>query len=226
MNGIKKVLKASLNLDLKGLGGAIIGFIIASIFLYFTLGQEIMGNSDISRFDSLGLIFGGMTIVAISVLLAMSQAQSIGDILPIASKLGNKREEIAWGLLLKDIIISIVAFIILKLIVNFIMRVGVNSSALEFNTLREFILNLNINESLIKFILNFLSISVIVSVLAYILKINPVVGGIIGLTIAIAFNSSSLTFDTFTNNLWQSLILFIISQTFRFYVIKKLDIRF
>ncbi|MBM0046652.1 hypothetical protein JNO63_06060 [Anaerococcus sp. mt242] len=226
MNGITKVIKASLRLDLRGLVGALIGIIFGSLVLYFGLGQEIMKDSGTSGFNTILLILSGMMIVAIVVIVAMSQAQSMGDILPTASKLGNKREDIAWGLLLKDIIISIIAIIILKLIVDFIVGVYINSPGFEEESLSKTIMNLSLNEALLKFVLNFLSITVIASVISYLLKVNPIIGCVIGLALSITFNSSSIIVNAFNNSLWLSLLLVIISQAFRFYVIKKIDVRF
>lgn len=226
MNGITKVIKASLKLDLRGLLGAFIGIIFGSLVLYFGLGQEIMKDSGTSGINTILLILSGMMIIAIVVMVAMSQAQSMGDILPTASKLGNKRNDIAWGLLLKDIIITLIAVIMLKLFVDFIVGVYINSPSFKDDSLSKTTMNLSLNEALLKFVLNILSISVIASVISYLLKVNPLIGCVIGLVLSSAFNSSSLTFDTFTNNLWLSLLLVIISQAFRFYVIKKIDLRF
>lgn len=226
MNGITKVIKASLKLDLRGILGALIGIVFGSLVLYFGLGQEIMKDSGTSGINTILLILSGMMIIATVVTVALSQAQSMGDILPTASKLGNKREDIAWGLLLKDIIITIIAIILLKLIVDFIVGVYINSPGFEEDSLSKTIMNLSLNEALLKFVLNFLSISVIASVISYLLKVNPIIGCVIGLALSIAFNSSSLTFDAITNSLWLSLLLVVISQAFRFYVIKKIDVRF
>lgn len=226
MNGITKVIKASLKLDLRGLLGAFIGIIFGSLVLYFGLGQEIMKDSGTNGINTILLILSGMMIIAIVVIVAMSQAQSMGYILPTASKLGNKRNDIAWGLLLKDIIISIIAIIILKLIVDFIVGVYINSPGFEEESLSKTIMNLSLNESLLKFVLNFLSITVIASVISYLLKVNPIIGCLIGLALSITFNPSSIIVNAFNNSLWLSLLLVIISQAFRFYVIKKLDVRF
>lgn len=226
MNGITKVIKASLKLDLRGILGALIGIVFGSLVLYFGLGQEIMKDSGTSGINTILLILSGMMIIATVVTVALSQAQSMGDILPTASKLGNKREDIAWGLLLKDIIITIIAIVLLKLIVDFIVGVYINSPGFEEDSLSKTIMNLSLNEALLKFVLNFLSISVIASVISYLLKVNPIIGCVIGLALSIAFNSSSLTVNAFTNSLWLSLLLVVISQAFRFYVIKKIDVRF
>ena len=172
MNGITKVIKASLKLDLRGLLGAFIGIIFGSLVAYFGLGKEIMKEIGTSGINTILLILSGMMIIGIVIMVAMSQAQSMGDILPTASKLGNKRNDIAWGLLLKDIIITLIAVIMLKLFVDFIVGVYINSPSFKDDSLSKTTMNLSLNEALLKFVLNILSISVIASVISYLSLIH------------------------------------------------------
>ena len=111
MSGINRVLRAEIKENSKNLAGAIIGILIGLGFLYIFLAKTVMAEEGVSLPEFFKIIIAAMILFAVCVTLAIGEAQSLGETFPLASKLGNKRSDIALGLILNDILILYFYFI-------------------------------------------------------------------------------------------------------------------
>ena len=220
MSGAKRILKANLKEDLKNLGGAIIGSLIGVTFLILFLSQTIMKDEGISFGEFLNIAIIIMLLFSIAIVIALDQAQSVGDIYPMASKLGNKRTDIALGLFLKDIVLLASSGLLMYILTNLLL------SEARADIVEVFRKSLN-PIFITNFILGISSISLIASSIAYILRVNPIVGSLFGLVFAFAiFLKADVMALLELSNIWMVAILFIIGQVLRYLVITKLDARF
>lgn len=220
MNGIIRVLKAEIKEHSKNFAGAILGILIGLGFSSIFLAKTVMAEEGISFPEFVKIIIAIMLLFAVSVTLAIGEVQSLGEIYPLASKLGNKRSDIAFSLVLKDIIILVLTGIIMYLLSNLLL-----------SNVREEILGAFgkiISTSFItNFILGISSISLIAGSIAYIFKVNPIIGSAFGIIFAFAlFLNGNIMNITYINNMHLVIGLFIIGQILRFYIINKLDTRF
>lgn len=220
MTGAKRVLKAELREIIKNLGGALIGSLIGVTFLVLFLSQMIMKDEGISFGEFLNIAIITMLLFSIAIVAALGQAQSIGDIYPMASKLGNKRTDIALGLFLNDIVLLAISGLLMYILTNLLLA-GAREDIVE-------VFRRSMNPIFItNFIVGISSISLIASSIAYILRVNPIVGSLFALVFAFAiFLKADVMALLELSNIWMVAILFIIGQLVRYIVINKLDARF
>lgn len=220
MTGAKRVLKAELGEIIKNLGGALIGSLIGVAFLILFLSQMIMKDEGISFGEFVKIAIIIMLLFSVAIVTALGQAQSIGDIYPMASKLGNKRSDIALGLFLKDIVTLAISGLLMYILTKLLLS-GVRVDIVEsFGKIISPIFITN-------FVVGISSVSLLASTIAYILRVNPVVGSLFGLVFAFAiFLNTDVMAFLGLSNIWMVAILFVIGQLLRFLVINKLDARF
>ena len=220
MSGAIRVLKADLKANIENLGGAIFGLIIGVVFLAVFLAKTIMKDEGITFGEFMQIILLVMTLFAIGVTSALGQAQSLADTFPIANKLGNKRSDIAIGLILKDIIVILISGILMYLLSNLFL------SNLKAEIVETFIKVIS-PAFVINFVLGISSVSLVAGSIAYIFKVNPIIGSFLGLVFAFAlFLNGDILSITYFENLYLVVGLFILGQIIRFYIINKLDARF
>lgn len=220
MEGALRVLKAELKENLKNFGGAMIGACIGIVFLFLFMGKIIVKDTGAAYSEILDILILVMMLFSIVVVISLSQGESLGEIYPMASKMGNKRIDIALGLLLKDLVIIAISSLIIFLLTTLIFK---NSSAEVVRVFR------NIKEAsfIINFIVGISGVSVIASAIAYIFRVNPLIGAIFGLIFAFIFFLSADVAQLFNqNNIWLAIGLFILGQIIRCFIITKLDTRF
>lgn len=220
MSGINRVLKAVIKEDSKNFAGAIIGILIGLGFLSIFLAKTVMREEGITFAEFFKIIIVVMVLFAVSVTLAIGESQSIGEIYPLASKLGNKRSDIAYGLIIIDVIILVITGIIMYLLLNLLLA-----------NIREEILGafgkILSPRFIINFVLGISAISLIGGSIAYIFKVDPIIGSAFGIIFAfVLFLNGNIMNITYINNMHLVIGLFIIGQILRFYIINKLDVRF
>ena len=174
MDGIIRVLKAEIKENSEILVGAIIGLMIGVGFLSIFLAKTVMAEEGISFLEFFSVITVIMMLFVIGITLAIGQAQSLSESYPIASKLGNKRSDIAFGLVLKDILISVLAGIIIYLVSNLLL----SNARINISEVFDKIITINF---VINFVLGISSVSLIASSIAYIFKIEPIIGSVFGI---------------------------------------------
>ena len=223
MNGIIRVLKADLKVNIDNFVGAAIGLLIGVGLISIFMAKTVMAEEGISFQEFFSVIIVIMMLFVICITLTIGQAQSLSESYPIASKLGNKRSDIAFGLILKDILISVLAGIIIYLVSNLLLsniRIDMPEAFGKITTIN-FVTN---------FVLGISSISLIASSIAYILKIEPIIGSGFGIifdfTIFLNGNIINIMNIAYINNMYLVIALFIIGQILRFYIINKFDTRF
>lgn len=220
MSGAIRVLKADLKANIENLGGAIFGLIIGVVFLAVFLAKTIMKDEGITFGEFMQIILLVMTLFAIGVTTALGQAQSLSDTFPLANKLGNKRSDIAIGLILKDIVVLVISGIVMYLLTNLLLS-NLRADIVEsFSKVASptFVTN---------FVLGISSVSLVAGSIAYIFKVNPIIGSFMGLVFAFAiFLNGNIFSITYFDNIYLVTFLFIVGQVMRFYVINKLDARF
>lgn len=220
MSGINRVLRAEIKENSKNLAGAIIGILIGLGFLYIFLAKTVMAEEGVSLPEFFKIIIAAMILFAVCVTLAIGEAQSLGETFPLASKLGNKRSDIALGLILNDILILILAGILMYLVPKFLLSSVYDKILGAFGKIisPSFIIN---------FVLGISAISLIAGSIAYIFKVGPIIGSAFGIIFAFAlFLNGNILNITFISKMYLSIALFIIGQVLRFYIINKLDARF
>ncbi|WP_044565946.1 hypothetical protein [Anaerococcus provencensis] len=220
MSGINRVLRAEIKENSKNLAGAIIGILIGLGFLYIFLAKTVMAEEGVSLPEFFKIIIAAMILFAVCVTLAIGEAQSLGETFPLASKLGNKRSDIALGLILNDILILILAGILMYLVPKFLLSSVYDKILGAFGKIisPSFIIN---------FVLGISSISLISGSIAYIFKVGPIIGSAFGIIFAFAlFLNGNILNITLISKMYLSIALFIIGQVLRFYIINKLDARF
>lgn len=220
MSGINRVLKAEIKENSKNLGSSIIGLLIGVGFLSIFLAKTVMEEEGISFPQFFKVFIVVMMLFAVCVTLALGQAQSVGETFPLASKLGNKRSDIALGLILKDILILILAGILMYLVPKFLLSSASDKILGAFGKIMtpSFIIN---------FVLGISAISLISGSIAYIFKVDPIIGSAFGIIFAFAlFLNGNILNITFISKMYLVVALFIIGQILRFYIINKLDARF
>ena len=220
MSGAIRVLKSELKENIKNFSGAIVGLLIGIGFLSLFLAKIIMDREGISYGEFLQIILVVMMLFGIGVTLALGQAHSISDTFPIASKLGNKRLDIAFGLILKDVVVFTIASIFMYLFNKLIL------SNVGIDTLEQFGKVLDPN-FVISFVVGISSISLIGSAIAYILKVAPVTGSLLGIVFAFAlFINGNIINILYIDNICFVLVLLLLGQILRYFIITKLDTRF
>ncbi|BFL72684.1 hypothetical protein [Anaerococcus nagyae] len=220
MSGAIRVLKADLKENIKNFSGAIVGLLIGIGFLSLFLAKIVMGREGISYGEFLQIILVVMMLFCIGVTLALGQAYSISDTYPIANKLGNKRSDIAIGLILKDIIIFTVTGLFMYIFNRLIL------SNVKMDTLEQLGKVLDPN-FVISFVIGISSVSLIGSTIAYILKVTPVTGSLLGIVFAFAlFINGNIINILYIDNICFVLVLLLLSQILRYFIITKLDTRF
>lgn len=220
MSGINRVLRAEIKENSKNLGGAIIGLMIGVGFLSIFLAKTVMREEGITFAEFFKIIIVVMILFAVSVTLAIGEAQSLGETYPLASKLGNKRSDIAYGLIIIDIIILVIAGIIMYLFSNLLLANVKEEILGAFGKIisPSFIIN---------FVLGISAISLISGSIAYIFKVDPIIGSAFGIIFAfVLFLNDNIMNIAYINNMHLVIGLFIIGQILRFYIINKLDSRF
>ena len=220
MNGIIRVLKAEIKENSKNLAGAIIGLMIGVGFLSIFLANTVMREEGITFAEFFKIIIVVMMLFVVCVTLAIGEAQSIGQTFPLASKLGNKRSDIALGFILKDILILILAGILMYLVPKFLLSSVSDKILGAFGKIMSpsFIIN---------FVLGISAISLIAGSIAYIFKVDPIIGSTFGIIFAFAlFLNGNILNIILISKMYLSIVLFIIGQVLRFYIINKLDARF
>ncbi|WP_073997525.1 hypothetical protein [Anaerococcus urinomassiliensis] len=220
MNGIIRVLKAEIKENSENLAGAIIGLMIGVGFLSIFLAKTVMAEEGISFPEFLKIIIVVMILFVVCVILAIGEAQSLGETFPLASKLGNKRSDIALGLILKDILILILSGILMYLVPKFLLSSVSDKILGAFGKIMSpsFIIN---------FVLGISSISLISGSIAYIFKVEPIIGSTFGIIFAFAlFLNGNIMNISFISNMYLVIALFLVGQILRFYIINKLDARF
>lgn len=220
MNGIIRVLKAEIKENSKNFAGAILGILIGIGFLSIFLAKTVMTEEGISFPVFLKIIIVVMILFAVSVTLAIGEAQSLGEIYPIASKLGNKRSDIAYGLIIIDVIILVITGIIMYIFSNLLLANVKEEILGAFGKIMSpnFVIN---------FVLGISAISLIGGSIAYIFKVDPIIGFAFGIIFAFAlFLNGNIMNIAYINNMHLVIGLFIIGQILRFYIINKLDTRF
>lgn len=220
MSGAIRVLKADLKANLSNLEGAVFGLIIGVGFLAVFLAKTVMKDEGITFGEFMQIILLVMTLFAIGVTTALGQAQSLSDTFPLANKLGNKRSDIAIGLILKDIVVLVISGIVMYLLTNLLLS-NLRADIVEsFSKVASptFVTN---------FVLGISSVSLVAGSIAYIFKVNPIIGSFMGLVFAFAiFLNGNIFSITYFDNIYLVTFLFIVGQVMRFYVINKLDARF
>lgn len=220
MSGAIRVLKADLKANLSNLEGAVFGLIIGVGFLAVFLAKTVMKDEGITFGEFMQIILLVMTLFAIGVTTALGQAQSLSDTFPLANKLGNKRSDIAIGLILKDIVVLVISGIVMYLLSNLLLS-NLRADIVEsFSKVASptFVTN---------FVLGISSVSLVAGSIAYIFKVNPIIGSFMGLVFAFAiFLNGNIFSITYFDNIYLVTFLFIVGQVMRFYVINKLDARF
>lgn len=220
MSGAIRVLKADLKANLSNLEGAVFGLIIGVGFLAVFLAKTVMKDEGITFGEFMQIILLVMTLFAIGVTTALGQAQSLSDTFPLANKLGNKRSDIAIGLILKDIVVLVISGIVMYLLTNLLLS-NLRADIVEsFSKVASptFVTN---------FVLGISSVSLVAGSITYIFKVNPIIGSFMGLVFAFAiFLNGNIFSITYFDNIYLVTFLFIVGQVMRFYVINKLDARF
>lgn len=219
MNGIIRVLKAEIKEHSKNLAGAIIGLMIGVGFLSIFLANTVMREEGITFPEFFKIIIVVMMLFVVCVTLAIGEAQSIGQTFPLASKLGNKRSDIALGLILKDILILILAGILMYLVPKFLL------SSVSDKILGAFgkIMSPNF---IINFVLGISAISLIGGSIAYIFKVDSIIGSTFGIIFAfVLFPNGNIMNVSFISNMYLVVALFLVGQILRYYIINKLDTR-
>ena len=220
MSGIIRILKAEIKENSKNLAGAIIGLMIGVGFLSMFLAKTVMVEEDISFPEFFKIIIVVMMLFVVCVTLAIGEAQSLGQTFPLASKLGNKRSDIALGLILKDILILILAGILMYLVPKFLLSSASDKILGAFGKIMSpsFIIN---------FVLGISAISLIGGSIAYIFKVDPIIGSTFGIIFAfVLFPNGNIMNVSFISNMYLVVALFLVGQILRYYIINKLDSRF
>ena len=220
MSGAIRVLKADLKANIENLGGVILGLMVAVGFLALFFTKIIIKDTGIFFTEFVKIILLIMTLFTIGTTTSLSQAQSLADTFPLANKLGNKRSNIAIALILKDIIVLLISGLIMYLLTNLFL------SNLRNEIVESFIKLLS-PTFIINFVLGISSVSLVAGSVAYIFKVNPLIGSFIGIIFAFALflNTDILSITRFDDT-YLIAGLFIIGQIIRFYIINKLDARF
>ncbi len=220
MSGAIRVLKADLKANIENLGGVILGLMVAVGFLALFFTKIIIKDTGIFFTEFVKIILLIMTLFTIGTTTSLSQAQSLADTFPLANKLGNKRSDIAIALILKDIIVLLISGLIMYLLTNLFL------SNLRNEIVESFIKLLS-PTFIINFVLGISSVSLVAGSVAYIFKVNPLIGSFIGIIFAFALflNTDILSITRFDDT-YLIAGLFIIGQIIRFYIINKLDARF
>lgn len=220
MSGINRVLKAELKENSKNIAGAIMGLVIGVGFLSIFLAKTVMEEEGISFPEFFKIIIVIMMLFVVCLTLALGQAQSLGETYPLASKLGNKRSDIAFGLILKDILIFVLAGLLMYLVPRFLLSNASDKILGAFGKIMSpsFIIN---------FVLGISAISLISGSIAYIFKVNPIIGSTFGIIFAfVLFPNGNIMNVSFISNMYLVVALFLVGQILRYYIINKLDSRF
>ena len=220
MSGINRVLKAELKENSKNLGGSIIGLLTGVGFLSIFLAKTVMEEEGISFPEFFKVFIVVMMLFAVCVTLALGQAQSLGETYPLASKLGNKRSDIALGLILKDILILVLSGILMYLVPKFLLSSASDKILGAFGKIMSPIFIIN-------FVLGISAISLISGSIAYIFKVEPIIGSAFGIIFAfVLFLNGNIMNVSFISNMYLVVALFLVGQILRYYIINKLDSRF
>ena len=219
MSGISRVLKSDLKEYGENLTGAIIGLLIGVGFLSIFLAKTVMAEKGISFQEFLSTVLVLMMLLVMCITLALSQAQSLSFTYPTASKLGNKRSDIAFGLIIKDIIILILAVIIMYLLSHLLL------SNVQIEILDAFGKTMS-PSFLAYFVIGVSSISLLGGLISYIFRVDPIIGAVLGIIFGfILFLNGNIMDIYYISNPYLLISLFLIGQALRFVIISKLDTR-
>ena len=220
MSGISKVLKSDLKEYCENLVGAIIGLLIGVGFVSIFLAKTVMAEEGISFQEFLSIILILMMLFVICITLSLGQAQSLSFTYPIASKLGNKRSDIAFGLIIKDIVILILAGMIMYLLPHLLL------SNVKVEILDAF--GKTMSPSFVaNFVIGISSISLLGGLISYIFKVDSIIGAAFGIIFGfVLFLNGNIMNIYYISNPYLVISLFLIGQALRFVIINKLDVRF
>lgn len=219
MKDIKKIL----SLEIKEFAKSYFIFSIVTLILAMILFSHQASTDANDYIISNKIIIAGFIILFVLLYIVLSTRQSMQDTFIMANKLGYSRKNISGALIIKDLLVILISSLLIFYLSNFIIAKAALVSFMEFKDIEKIINNLGTLENVLRICITYLSFSNIFVSIAYIVKSNPLSGSIFLMFILTIFNDLFLGSNGLINSTIFTLIIFILGQIIKYYVINKVD---
>lgn len=219
MKDIKKIL----SLEIKEFARSYLIFsIFALIFAMILFSRQ--SSTDVNDYIiSNKIIIAGFIILFVLLYIVLSTGKSMQDTFIMANKLGYSRKNISEALIIKDLWLILLSTLLVFYLSNFIIKKAELVSFIEYKDVEKIINNLGSFDNVLRICIIYLSFSNIFANIAYLVKSNPLSGSIFGMLILSIFNDIFLGSNGLINSTIFTLIIFILGQIIKYYVINKVD---